>query len=105
MVSQVLVGRAVCSALGLIQATVVAYTCATDGSPFRKELLTPWMSATLIDFYITMFLYIMGHRSVYAVGQPGFSYLSNAHPEEALFSSGKYLVKSTELSRSQGTLV
>ncbi|KAG6546067.1 hypothetical protein Mapa_012473 [Marchantia paleacea] len=58
MVSPVLVGRAVCSALGLIQATIVVYTCATDGSPFRMELLTPWMRATLIDFYITMFLYI-----------------------------------------------
>jgi len=36
-------------------ATVVIYTVITDGLPFRKELLTPWMAATLIDFYINIF--------------------------------------------------
>jgi len=30
---------------------LVVYTCWTDGSPFRKELLVPWMVATLWDFY------------------------------------------------------
>jgi hypothetical protein len=30
---------------------VLIYTCVTDGSPFRLSLLTPWMNATLVDFY------------------------------------------------------
>ena len=30
----------------------LAYTCATDGSPFRSSLLTPWMVTTLWDFYL-----------------------------------------------------
>jgi len=32
----------------------LVYTCATDGSPFRPELLTPWMVATLVDFYVNV---------------------------------------------------
>ncbi|XP_072960727.1 uncharacterized protein [Typha angustifolia] len=43
------------SVLGLFLASVVTYTLVTDGSPFRRELLTPWMVATLIDFYINIF--------------------------------------------------
>ena len=41
------------AALAMLVATgaFIAYTCATDGSPFRAELLTPWMVATLADFY------------------------------------------------------
>ncbi|KAL2613635.1 hypothetical protein R1flu_025327 [Riccia fluitans] len=58
MATPVLVGRALCTALGLAQFCVVGYTLVTDGSPFRKELLIPWMNATLIDFYISMSLYI-----------------------------------------------
>ncbi|XP_020576437.1 uncharacterized protein LOC110022013 [Phalaenopsis equestris] len=51
----VVLGRVVFSALGIIMSTIVVYTLVTDGSPFRKELLTPWMAATLIDFYINVF--------------------------------------------------
>lgn len=40
---------AVC-ALG-VSGAAIGYTLATDGSPFRMELLTPWMVATLFDFY------------------------------------------------------
>ncbi|OVA08114.1 Protein of unknown function DUF1475 [Macleaya cordata] len=36
---------------GLMVATLI-YTISIDGLPFRKELLTPWMATTLIDFYI-----------------------------------------------------
>jgi hypothetical protein len=36
-------------------AAVVIYTVITDGLPFRKDLLTPWMAATLLDFYINVF--------------------------------------------------
>lgn len=36
-----------------ISATVI-YTIATDGLPFREQLLTPWMAATLVDFYINI---------------------------------------------------
>lgn len=56
MTSPVLLGRAVAFTLGLVQSITIVYTCATDGSPFRKELLTPWMTATLIDFYILITL-------------------------------------------------
>ena len=35
---------------------IVAYTCATDGGPFRRELLIPWMVATLVDFYANVAL-------------------------------------------------
>ncbi|KAG0600586.1 hypothetical protein M758_11G045300 [Ceratodon purpureus] len=54
MVSSVVIGRYVFLALGLSTACTVLYTCITDGSPFRLELLTPWMSATLIDFYVNV---------------------------------------------------
>ena len=37
----------------------VVYTCSTDGSPFRSELLTPWMKATLVDFYTNVFVLLV----------------------------------------------
>ncbi|KAK6138831.1 hypothetical protein DH2020_027426 [Rehmannia glutinosa] len=40
--------------LGCVITATVIYTVATDGLPFRKELLTPWMADTLIDFYINI---------------------------------------------------
>ncbi|GAU13280.1 hypothetical protein TSUD_42340 [Trifolium subterraneum] len=40
--------------LGTLMLTVLLYTLITDGFPFRKHLLTPWMGATLIDFYINV---------------------------------------------------
>uniref|UniRef100_A0A0E0IGN4 Uncharacterized protein n=1 Tax=Oryza nivara TaxID=4536 RepID=A0A0E0IGN4_ORYNI len=43
------------SILGAMMAAVVIYTVITDGLPFRKDLLTPWMAATLLDFYINVF--------------------------------------------------
>lgn len=58
LTSPVVLGRAVTFSLGLLQAVTIIYTCATDGSPFRMELLTPWMGATLIDFYILITLLV-----------------------------------------------
>ncbi|KAL6839398.1 hypothetical protein ACP4OV_030668 [Aristida adscensionis] len=46
--------RAVFAALGVLMVATLVYTCATDGSPFRPELLTPWMMATLVDFYVNV---------------------------------------------------
>ncbi|KAL9665527.1 hypothetical protein QQ045_020947 [Rhodiola kirilowii] len=43
------------SVLGCFVSATVIYTVVTDGLPFRKQLLTPWMAATLIDFYINVF--------------------------------------------------
>ncbi|KAJ1424953.1 hypothetical protein SESBI_11347 [Sesbania bispinosa] len=40
--------------LGALMLATLLYTLFTDGSPFRTELLTPWMTATLIDFYINV---------------------------------------------------
>ncbi|KAF7141938.1 hypothetical protein RHSIM_Rhsim06G0093200 [Rhododendron simsii] len=42
------------SALGCLMLATLVYTLFTDGSPFRRELFTPWMMATLIDFYINV---------------------------------------------------
>ncbi|KAK2976244.1 hypothetical protein RJ640_021955 [Escallonia rubra] len=46
--------RVLFSALGCLMFGTLVYTLVTDGSPFRKELFTPWMAATLIDFYINV---------------------------------------------------
>jgi hypothetical protein len=40
-VSAVLIGRVVFVALGFATAITVLYTCLTDGTPFRSELLVP----------------------------------------------------------------
>lgn len=40
--------------LGLLMLGTLIYTLLTDGSPFRSELLTPWMTALLVDFYINV---------------------------------------------------
>ncbi|KAK9220000.1 hypothetical protein WN943_008647 [Citrus x changshan-huyou] len=52
--SSVVIARIVFSVLGFLMLGTLIYTLLTDGSPFRKELLTPWMIATLIDFYINV---------------------------------------------------
>ena len=49
-----LVLRVVSFCLWVSMSAVVIYTCVTDGSPFRIVLLTPWMGATLIDFYFNV---------------------------------------------------
>ncbi|KAK9740782.1 hypothetical protein RND81_03G059800 [Saponaria officinalis] len=40
--------------MGCVTTATVLYTLLTDGSPFRKDLLSPWMTATLVDFYINV---------------------------------------------------
>uniref|UniRef100_A0A804UJH7 Transmembrane protein n=1 Tax=Zea mays TaxID=4577 RepID=A0A804UJH7_MAIZE len=60
--SYVVIGRVIFSILGIFMAAVVTYTVITDGLPFRKELLTPWMAATLIDFYINVFAISLRRR-------------------------------------------
>ncbi|XP_065847926.1 uncharacterized protein [Euphorbia lathyris] len=52
--SPVLVARITFSILGCLMLGTLIYTILTDGSPFRKDLLTPWMNATLVDFYINV---------------------------------------------------
>ncbi|KAH6827889.1 hypothetical protein C2S53_016435 [Perilla frutescens var. hirtella] len=42
------------SVLGCLMLATLAYTIATDGSPFRQGILTPWLSATLVDFYVNV---------------------------------------------------
>ncbi|KAL3679282.1 hypothetical protein R1sor_022238 [Riccia sorocarpa] len=58
MANPVLVGRALCPALAFAQLSVLFYTLLTAGSPLRKAIYTPWMNATLVDFYITTCLFI-----------------------------------------------
>ncbi|KAM7507954.1 hypothetical protein LguiA_018407 [Lonicera macranthoides] len=50
----VISARVLFGALGCLMLGTLIYTLVTDGSPFRTELLTPWMTATLIDFYINV---------------------------------------------------
>ncbi|XP_002987953.2 uncharacterized protein LOC9651975 isoform X1 [Selaginella moellendorffii] len=57
MAGGVVLARVGFIALGTILAATIAYTCVTDGSPFRMELLTPWMKETLLDFYILVFIF------------------------------------------------
>ncbi|CAI5459699.1 unnamed protein product [Closterium sp. Yama58-4] len=54
--SPVQAARAVVAALGLCTLAAVVHTCLTDGSPFRWVVLTPWMRATLVDFYVNVAL-------------------------------------------------
>lgn len=51
---QLTAARVIFSLLGCLMLGVLVYTTLNYGSPFRKELLTPWMIATLIDFYINV---------------------------------------------------
>ncbi|KAJ6709143.1 hypothetical protein OIU74_010279 [Salix koriyanagi] len=44
--------RALFLVLGCLMVATLTYTIYVDGSPFRRDLLTPWMIATLVDFYI-----------------------------------------------------
>lgn len=46
--------RVLFTVLGCLMLGTLIYTIATDGSPFRKDVLTPWLSATLVDFYINV---------------------------------------------------
>ncbi len=41
------------TALAFTFAIVLCVTISIDGSPFRSALLTPWMNATLVDYYFT----------------------------------------------------
>ncbi|XP_029129990.1 uncharacterized protein LOC109812190 isoform X2 [Cajanus cajan] len=52
--SSVVTLRILFSILGVVMLGTLVYTIVTDGSPFRIELLTPWLSATLVDFYINV---------------------------------------------------
>ncbi|KAF5187728.1 Transmembrane protein [Thalictrum thalictroides] len=50
----VMAARILFIALGCLMLGTLIYTILTDGSPFRMELLTPWLTATLVDFYINV---------------------------------------------------
>eukprot|EP00898_Chlorokybus_atmophyticus_P005385 jgi/Chlat1/5848/Chrsp4S06366 len=49
------VAAAVFLLLALAQLAAVVYTCATTGSPFKREVWEgPWMKTTLLDFYLNV---------------------------------------------------
>lgn len=54
--------RACYVVLAVITTVTIVYTCSTDGSPLRSELLTPWMKATLIDLYTNVFVLLVRFR-------------------------------------------
>ncbi|XP_008456712.1 uncharacterized protein LOC103496575 isoform X2 [Cucumis melo] len=49
--SNTMIAKIVFGAMGFLMAVTLAYLFS-DGSPFNKDLFTPWLVATLIDFYI-----------------------------------------------------
>eukprot|EP00271_Cylindrocystis_brebissonii_P002339 TRINITY_DN1288_c0_g1_i1.p1 TRINITY_DN1288_c0_g1~~TRINITY_DN1288_c0_g1_i1.p1 ORF type:complete len:120 (+),score=4.75 TRINITY_DN1288_c0_g1_i1:370-729(+) len=55
-ITPVIAARVIFTCLSVAMAFCVIYTCVTDGTPFRSEVLTPWMGATLIDFYLNVFI-------------------------------------------------
>ncbi|XP_068652584.1 uncharacterized protein [Aristolochia californica] len=52
--SSVVAARILFTALGCLMLVTLLYTLLTDGSPFSRELLTPWLVATLVDFYVNI---------------------------------------------------
>lgn len=54
--TKLMAARALSIALGCLMLATLIYTISIDGQPFRKELLTPWMVTTLVDFYINVFV-------------------------------------------------
>nr|GMD50147.1 uncharacterized protein LOC109151045 isoform X3 [Ipomoea batatas] len=50
----VAVAKVVFIALACLMVGTLIYTFITNGSPFRKEVFTPWLTATLIDFYFNI---------------------------------------------------
>ncbi|KAB5568451.1 hypothetical protein DKX38_002244 [Salix brachista] len=66
--SAVVTLRIAFSLLGFLMLGTLIYTLITDGSPFRKELLTPWMTATLIDFYINVVALSVGLGCLQGIG-------------------------------------
>merc|ERR1712193_355496 len=48
--------RTLMLSLCLFMLVVIVYTCETVGSPFQLKFLDGWMPATLIDFYVNVFV-------------------------------------------------
>ncbi|XP_022939437.1 uncharacterized protein LOC111445347 isoform X4 [Cucurbita moschata] len=49
--SNVMIAKIIYSVLGCLMAVNLVYLFS-DGRPFRKEIFTPWMVTTLIDYFI-----------------------------------------------------
>ncbi|KAL9228058.1 hypothetical protein vseg_003675 [Gypsophila vaccaria] len=52
--NQLIIARVAFGVLGCLMLGVLVYTLLTDGSPFRRGIITPWLAATLIDFYVNV---------------------------------------------------
>ncbi|KAI7744139.1 hypothetical protein M8C21_010927, partial [Ambrosia artemisiifolia] len=50
----VMTARLIFALLACFMLGTLLYTLIVDGSPFRSQLYTPWVVATLIDFYINV---------------------------------------------------
>lgn len=46
--------RTLFGVLGCVMVATLIYTISTSGLPFHRDLLTRWMAATLLDFYINV---------------------------------------------------
>lgn len=49
-----LVSKVASGVLSISFFIILCITIQTDGSPFRSELLIPWMKTTLVDYYLTL---------------------------------------------------
>lgn len=48
------VSKTLSGILSIAFFVILLVTIQTDGSPFRSELLIPWMKTTLVDYYLTL---------------------------------------------------
>ncbi|RZB44361.1 uncharacterized protein LOC114402778 isoform X2 [Glycine soja] len=55
--SSVVTLRIIFSILGVVMLGTLVYTLVTNGSPFRKGVLTPWLATTLVDIYFHIVIY------------------------------------------------
>jgi Protein of unknown function (DUF1475) len=52
--TSLLISKVVSGVLSIAFFMILIITIQTDGSPFRSELLIPWMKTTLVDYYLTL---------------------------------------------------
>ncbi|KAK9943695.1 hypothetical protein M0R45_009296 [Rubus argutus] len=53
-ISSVTVLKSLFAVLGCVMVLTLVYAIFTDGLPFRMDILFPWMTTTVLDFYINV---------------------------------------------------
>lgn len=73
--SLVVPARFVFGALGCVMLGALVYTCLTDGSPFRMDLLYPSVFFLLLFFFCSLFCVLLTHLECDSVLQHLLIYL------------------------------